>query len=326
MTPVAVVIPTFNRAGLLRRAVESVLRQTAAKFCQIVVVDDGSTDETPALVRSWNGRVRYIRQPHAGAAAARNVGIRATCSEFVAFLDSDDEWLPDKTARQLELMRRWPQAVLITGRSLARYSDGSTRPHWVPPVPFGRPLDFAPLLFERNFMPTPSVMVRRSALEQTGLFCEHLPRRHDYHLWVRLACRGPGIYLDALTAVYADDTPAGLSRDKPACLWNKLRARRLLATELRRRPDCRPIWRRGMADCLAILRDQAYRDGRYLDSLRFGVESFFHRPWPRAKWEWRRLLSAAGHAAWQALRREDVLAPSGASARDCSAGPPRPAY
>lgn len=294
---VSVIIPTFNRAKLLPRALESVLAQTAADACDIIVVDDGGTDDTPAVVTAYGKRIHYIRQPNAGAAAARNRGIRASRGEFVAFLDSDDQWAPDKTARQLDLMNRWSQTVLITGRAQARYSDGRTQPHRTPDIPFDQPLDFAPLLFDENFMPTPSVMVRRRFLEQTDLFREELRQRHDYHLWVRLACLGPCIYYDGLTVVYADDTPGSLSRDKPTCMRHKLRARRLLKSELHRRPDCRRVWRRGMASCLATLRDQAYRDGEFAQSARFGAESFLHRPWPRPKWEWRRLLSAS----WRAL-------------------------
>jgi len=290
---VSVIIPTYNRAQLLPRAIDSVLAQTVADHCDIIVVDDGSTDDTPAVAASYGDRVHYIRQPNRGAAAARNLGIRASDGEFVAFLDTDDEWLPDKTARQLEALCRWPQAVLATGRAVARYADGRTRPHAVPALPFDRPVDLAPLLFAENFMPTPTIMVRRRVLVQTELFCERLLRRHDYHLWVCLACRGPGVYVDALLAYYDDDTPAGLSRDRDTCMDYKLLARRLLKSQLRLRPDCAPIWRRGMAATLASMRDHAYRDGRYAAAVGYGLRSLWYAPL-RPKWEWGRVLSAAG--------------------------------
>lgn len=293
---VSVIIPTYNRAACLPRAVASVLRQTAAHLCDIYIIDDGSTDDTAAVVRSFGGRVHYLSQANAGAAAARNAGIRASTGEFVAFLDTDDEWLPEKTAKQLELLHRYPDAVLATGRSLASYQDGHTRPHHLPGLPFDTPVDMAQIMFDRNFMPTPTVMVRRRFLEQTDLFAPELRRRHDYHLFVRLCTLGPGIYLNDLVTFYADDTPAGLSRDKPVCLRYKLQARRMLREALIRRPDCRAAWHRGMAETLADLRDQTYRAGRYAEAARCAVETLWHAPWRRPKWEWGRLLAAAWYA------------------------------
>jgi glycosyltransferase involved in cell wall biosynthesis len=301
---VTVVIPTYNRADRVARAIQNALNQTAADRCDVVVVDDGSTDDTPAVAAGFGDRIRYIRQPNRGAAAARNAGIRASDGEFVAFLDSDDEWTPDKTERQLEALQRWPEAVLAAGRSVARYADGRTRAHLTPSIPFDRPVDFAPLLFDKNFMPTPTVMVRRSALEQTGLFREQLLRRHDYHLWVRLSCRGPGVYLDAIVAHYDDDAPDGLSRDRDICMGYKLRACRLLEPELRRRPDCAGIWRRGMADTLASMRDHAYQDGRFKAAAWHGIRSFWYAP-RRPKWEWGRLAASLWRASWPGRATSD---------------------
>lgn len=294
---VTVVIPTHNRAGMVGRAIKSALNQTVADCCEIVVVDDGSEDDTPAVAARFGDRICYLRQPNRGAAAARNTGIRASTGEFVAFLDSDDEWEPDKTERQLAALRRWPEAVLATGRAVARYADGRTRPHLVPSIPFDRPVDFAPVLFAENFMPTPTVMVRRRVLAQAGLFHERLIRRHDYHLWVRLACRGPGVYVDANVAFYDDDTPEGLSRDYDTCMDYKLWARRLLSSELRLRPDCAPIWRRAVASTLAGMRDHAYRDGRYGWAAWHGFRSLWYAP-RRTRWEWMRLASSLWRFAW----------------------------
>jgi glycosyltransferase involved in cell wall biosynthesis len=291
---VTVVIPSFNRAALLPRAVDSVLKQTVADLCDIVVVDDGSTDGTNTVVAGYGVRVHYIWQPNSGAAAARNAAIRASDNEFVAFLDTDDEWLPDTTERQLSVMRRWPEVVLVAGRGVERYTDGRTIPHRVPRIPLDQPTDFAPALFDQNIMSTPSVMVRRRVLEQTGLFCEDLPRSHDYHMWVRLACRGPCVFLDAPVAIYAADTPDGLQGDRDAALHANVRARYLLKRELRRRPDCRAIWRRALARKLATLRDRCYGERRYIQAARFGFESLWHRPWSRPQWEWGRAFSALG--------------------------------
>ena len=104
---VSVLIPTFNRAYILGKTIESVLAQTYQSL-EIIVVDDGSTDDTRTLVATFDSRVRYIYQENAGLAAARNAGLAAAQGEFIAFQDSDDLWLPWKLQAQVALMRRFP--------------------------------------------------------------------------------------------------------------------------------------------------------------------------------------------------------------------------
>ena len=108
---VTVVIPTYNRKGLLPRALTSVARQTRPPD-EVIVVDDGSTDDTEGLVRREFPDVRYLQQENRGVAAARNRGIREAKGEWLAFLDSDDEWLPQKLTRQLDELREQPEFLL----------------------------------------------------------------------------------------------------------------------------------------------------------------------------------------------------------------------
>jgi glycosyltransferase involved in cell wall biosynthesis len=111
MTLVSVIIPTFNRASTLCRAVSSVLYQTFQDF-EIVVVDDGSTDDTPKRLSQFNHYIKYIRHSeNLGVSKARNSGIRTSDTPLVAFLDSDDYWLPEKLATQVDFLQRHPQAV-----------------------------------------------------------------------------------------------------------------------------------------------------------------------------------------------------------------------
>ena len=100
---ISVVIPAYNAAAWIRRAVNSVLSQTRPAD-EIIVVDDGSTDGTGDIVRMYDGRVRLLQQANAGAAAARNTGILAATGDWIAFLDADDEWLPQKLQRQTEYL------------------------------------------------------------------------------------------------------------------------------------------------------------------------------------------------------------------------------
>src|SRR3569833_81721 len=111
---VSVVIPAWNAQACLSRAIRSVLAQTLPPF-EILVVDDGSTDATPSLVRQFGSPVRLIHQGHAGAAAARNTGIAAASGEYIAFLDADDEWLPRKLQRQMSLHRDHELVLSFSG-------------------------------------------------------------------------------------------------------------------------------------------------------------------------------------------------------------------
>ncbi|MBH0208302.1 MAG: glycosyltransferase family 2 protein, partial [Nitrospira sp.] len=126
MACVSVIIPTFNRFPLLCRAVDSVLNQTHGDL-EIIVIDDGSTDDTPALFAQLFPTVHYVKTDHSGLPAiARNVGIRLAKGEFVAFLDSDDQWLPDKLSQQMEPLQRNPDIGLACSNAFVMYDDKDT--------------------------------------------------------------------------------------------------------------------------------------------------------------------------------------------------------
>lgn len=294
---VSVVLPTYNRATLVGRAIDSALSQTAAELCEIIVVDDGSTDNTAEVVAAYGSRVRYLRQPNAGVSAARNAGIAASTGEFIAFLDSDDLWEPDKIERQLAALRRWPEAVLVGGRAADRFADGSVRLHPLPRITLDEPMDLFPALLQTNFLATLTVMVRRVALAGMELFPEDVQRFEDYHLWVRLACRGPGVYLSAPLATYTADTPGSLSQDREAMQAAEIQVRYLLKGVLRERPDGRGVWQRTLARTLASARDRAYRGKRFGEAARLATATLWHHPWPRPPWEWGRLFGSLWRAA-----------------------------
>lgn len=294
---VTVVIPTRNRAALLAQAIDSALGQTAAERCDVVVVDDGSTDDTPAVARRYGSRIRYIRQRQGGVSAARNTAVYACPNEFTAFLDDDDLWAAEKIERQLAALARWPEAVLVTNLARARSADGRERLHGVPAIRLDGPTDLAPPLFENNFVPTPTVMVRTRALHAVGLFDTRLRCAEDGYTWARLACRGPGVFLAEPLTTFRAATD-GLSGDLERLLRYQLRIRYRLASELRRRPDCRPHWHRGLARALTDLRDLAYRRGDFATAARYGLHSLLHRPWGRSRWEWYRLIESACRAAF----------------------------
>jgi len=184
---VSVIIPTYNRAGCLREAVDSVLAQEFRGF-ELIVVDDGSTDETPQLLREYGSSIRMLRQENRGVSAARNAGIAASRGELIAFLDSDDAWLPGKLARQVEFFRQNPEILICQTEELWVKNGRRVNPGQ-------RHRKRGGMIFEPSLalcLVSPSaVMLRRELFEQVGLFDERLPACEDYDLWLRVSCRFP---------------------------------------------------------------------------------------------------------------------------------------
>ncbi len=191
---VSVVIATYNYAHYLRAAVESALRQSFPSL-EVVVVDDGSTDATPHVVRPLlsDPRVRYERTAHGGVAAAKNAGVRLARAPLVAFLDADDVWMPSKLARQAALFRADPGLGVAYTRRWLIDEHGRRLEYQQPPLFRGRVLD---QLFRTNFVTFSSAMVRRAVLDEAGPFDEGLALAVDYDLWLRVALRHRFDYVD----------------------------------------------------------------------------------------------------------------------------------
>jgi len=183
---VSVVIPTYNYARYVPEAIDSVLAQSFEGL-EVIVVDDGSTDRTAEILRAFGGQLRDIRQEHRGLSAARNTGIRAARGQYVAFLDSDDLWLPEKVSLQVARLDAEPEVGLVYGEAL--FFDDSTPATLTPhshfgPHPSGRILSW---LVRQNVIPSPTPMVRRELFERVGLFDETLSACEDWDMWIRIA-------------------------------------------------------------------------------------------------------------------------------------------
>lgn len=188
MPKVSVIIPTFNRADYLPAAINSVLCQTYTDF-EIIVADDGSTDGTERVIgEQFGDRLVYLSKPNAGPASARNLGISAARGEYIAFLDSDDLWLPEKLAVQTKFMDEHPDTGLSFTWALTFGESVAGGHHDLDLLAFrGEPS--LRLLLTHNFIPNLTVMVRRQCLAGTGNFDEsrELIGREDYELWLRIA-------------------------------------------------------------------------------------------------------------------------------------------
>ena len=184
---VSVIIPTFDRAWCLARAVESVLNQTFTDF-ELIVVDDGSGDDTVRLLADYGESLALIRQDNRGVSAARNAGIAAARGRWIALLDSDDHWLPTKLATQVAWLSAHTDYRICQTEEV--WIRGGRRVN-----PKERHRKYGGDIFERCLtlcLVSPSaVMMARSLLDEVGGFDEALPACEDYDLWLRISCAHP---------------------------------------------------------------------------------------------------------------------------------------
>src|SRR5262245_19805188 len=191
MPQVSVVIPIYNSAGLIGTALRSVFAQTFDDF-EVIVVDDGSQDrdELDRALHPWSTRILCVRQPNGGPGQARNTGIHRARAPLVAFLDADDEWLPDKLRLQVAYFERYPTTGLLhTG--VVRPGPRSNGAVGGPPRP-----SFCDLFHTRFFINTLTVMAPRRVLEELGGFDERREIHiEDWELWLRIAAKYPLGYI-----------------------------------------------------------------------------------------------------------------------------------
>jgi glycosyltransferase involved in cell wall biosynthesis len=197
--PVSVIIPTFNQAAYLPEAIESVLAQDYPDL-ELIVVDDGSTDETPEVIASYRDQLTHIRQDNQGAAAALNAGLRVARGEMICWLSSDDAFLPGKIGRQVATLVAYPAAGLCStgwetidaeGHVLRRYLSMD----WVHP-------DQVVSIFWRNTINGTTVMIPKAVLDEVGPFDERMRADADGDMWLRIADHREIVTLPEVLARY----------------------------------------------------------------------------------------------------------------------------
>lgn len=232
---VSVIVPTFNRGWILTEAVDSVLAQTRADF-ELIVVDDGSTDDTRRRLEPYGDRIIYVNQPNRGVSAARNTGWRHARGDLIALLDSDDLWQPGKLERQLAFFETHPTARICQTEETWIRNGRRVNPRRRHRKPSG--WIFEPSLALCLVSPS-AVMLRRELLAETGGFDESLPACEDYDLWLRISLRCPVHLIDAPLVVkrggHDDQLSAapGLDRYRIRSL-DKILANELLTPRQRR--------------------------------------------------------------------------------------------
>ncbi|MBN1846266.1 MAG: glycosyltransferase family 2 protein [Sedimentisphaerales bacterium] len=218
---ITVVIPAYNAGRYVGRALDSVLAQTYPA-AEILVVDDGSTDETGRIARSYGPPVRCIRQENAGVSAARNTGVEAAGGDWIAFLDADDEWLVDKLRLQVGLLRRNPELVWTAGNFIRCLCAENRRGPDIDPARARRLLAGCEF-FDSYFTAyrqgsggwTGTMLIRKQALQEAGRFPVGRQKGEDLDMWWRIAYRHPAIgYVPEPLAVYHMNIPESISMER----------------------------------------------------------------------------------------------------------------
>ena len=192
MAFLSIIIPTFNRCELLHRALNSVYKQTFSDY-EVIVIDDGSTDDTAEMLQKNFTRLRYVFQPNNGVSTARNKGLELAKGCWIAFLDSDDEWLPQKLEKQISLLKAKPdykvchteEIWIRNGIRVNQMKKHKKTGGWIFP-------QCLPLCA----MSPSSILIHHSVFDCIGNFDTSLPACEDYDLWLRLTAKYPVLYLE----------------------------------------------------------------------------------------------------------------------------------
>lgn len=200
MTLASIIIPCYNSAKYLAEAVDSALAQTYPDK-EVIVVDDGSTDDSPRIMAAYGDRIRVVRQANAGLSCARNAGIRAARGGLVAFLDADDWWSEDFLGSMVEALASSNATLAYCGWQ----NIGRPPPYHEPFVPedyeLSRPSKAVRLLRSTGW-PVHAALTRREAVEQAGMFDPTLKSCEDFALWIRIATRQPIVRVPKVMAYY----------------------------------------------------------------------------------------------------------------------------
>lgn len=182
---ISVIIPTFNRSFFLEKAVNSVLYQSYRNF-ELFVIDDGSRDNTPEIVKKYKEKIFYVYIKNSGVSKARNTGIKLSRGKYISFLDSDDYWKPEKLEKQVKYMENNPDIFISQTEEIWIRNGVRVNPQKKHKKESG---DIFKKSLELCSVTPSSVIIRKDFLKKVGLFDESFPVCEDYDLWLRIACR-----------------------------------------------------------------------------------------------------------------------------------------
>lgn len=249
---VSVIIPSLNRASLLKRSIDSVLAQTYQDF-EIIVVDDASTDNTEEVVHGiGDPRIRYFKhERNSGGSAARNTGIREARGKFIAFQDSDDVWLPEKLAKQMTILQDSTSKVGVVYTGFWRF-QGDNKEYIPGPEIQVKVGGIHRELLLGNFVGTPTVVIKRECFQKTGMFDEDMPRLQDWELFIRVAKYYEFLYVPE-PLVHSYFVEGSISSQQKALI----RASEIILDKFREDYEANPfIYYRRLLDLSALYRQE----------------------------------------------------------------------
>jgi glycosyltransferase involved in cell wall biosynthesis len=280
MPKVSVVIPAYNASRHICDAVQTALDQTYADI-EVIVVDDGSKDGSGDLVRSRFPQVTCVTKPNGGASSARNLGCQMATGEFIAFLDSDDEWHPEKIEAQVALMRAYPKADLCrTTLQETPVRGHASLPRDAAGLPTHTQYTRFVEGFNHPFFATSTVMVRKAACDRAGGFDPQLNVAEDIDFFLRVMAKAPLVPCVSGVATFKRPVKGSLGDDSEE---GYVRLLQVYPRFLRLHPDVREelgllAVRRMLATLWGRYASSQYRKGKGLDAIRSALHSFFVYP------------------------------------------------
>jgi len=277
---VSVVIPAYNAAWCIGRALDSALAQTYSQR-EIIVVDDGSTDDTAAHLDRFGDRIRVICQKNGGLPSARNAGIAAAKGEFVAFLDADDWWLPTKLERQVTLLQAHPEVGFCSSAAQVVSAEGKPLNVW--PCPANNSVMLEQIFENPSLIPGSGsgVMLRRALVDRVGDFDRDLRSLEDIDMWMRLASvSGYACIAEALTVILRSSQSMSRNLDamRSSALQVLRKNRHLLPSAKRG-----GFWQTCYASTLTDYAKWEYRAGRRGAAIAHLLEAFTRAPVTRGR-------------------------------------------
>jgi len=194
---VSVIIPAYNAAPWIAETIDSVLNQTFQDF-EIIVVDDGSTDGTTEIVKKYKSQVQYLYKKNGGVGSARNAGIRAARGRYIACVDADDLWLPEKLEVQTQLLQKEPSLAWVYSDGLIFENNSNQNLHLFSQSASMISGDVLRPLLLQDFIPCPTPVVRRDIFENVGFFEEDISLQSvaDWDMWLRISAKYPVGFID----------------------------------------------------------------------------------------------------------------------------------
>jgi len=270
---ISVIIPTFNCCSTLRSAIESALSQTY-KNIEVIVIDDGSSDETPLIITSYINSIIYIKQENEGVAKARNVGVRYSNGEWIAFLDADDIWDENKLEYQFSKMsdegKSWSytDTRFLGGVNSGRLDSEFTKKHT------GSVFDE---LLTNNFISTSTVLLNKSTFHNAGGFDTTLPAIEDWELWVRISSKNPISYVDQPLTTYRIHKKS-TSRNTRKVLPYHLKAINVIYAKNQLNKKQSKLIKKAKSNSYTICSYIAEEENDYVFSLYCAIKSIFNYP------------------------------------------------